>query len=419
MDSFVHKNRGFNSTSKLSQNLVAISCSIFSFLLFFGSCQSNISIEFAEKAISEVKAKYAPDKRVALFQIEALPAESAIVLKGETNLPNAKATLLKKVSNQEVSVVDSIEILPAKSLGDKYFGIVRLSVCNIRSQPKHSAELATQATLGTPLRVYKKENGWFLVQTPDNYIAWLDAGGFEQMTKAAFDDWMAKDKVVYLKEFGFSFSEPYAESEKVSDLLAGNILQFAGTEGSFAKVRYPDNRLAYIPAAEVMNYDLWLSSRKPTPDHILATARQFMGRPYLWGGTSGKGVDCSGFTKTVFFLNGILLSRDASQQVHQGVEIPTDTTLKNLEPGDLLFFGRKASADKKEKITHVALYLGDGKVIHATGTVKIESLRRGDADFNEYRLNTFVRARRMLSGPSKNGVQFLRESEFYKIPGKS
>jgi len=408
MDSTFYKNR----------NLIGISCALFAFLLFFCSCQSKISTEFAEKAIREVKAKYAPDKRVALFQIEALPAKSVLVLKGETNLPEAKTELLKRVREQEVSVVDSIEILPAKSLGDKRFGIVRLSACNIRSQPKHSGELATQATLGTPLRVYKKENDWFLVQTPDDYIAWLDAGGFEQMTKAAFDDWMAKEKVVYLKEFGFSFSEPNSKSDKVSDLLAGNILQFAGTESSFARVRYPDGRLGYIPASEVMNYDLWLASRKPTPDHILATARQFMGRPYLWGGTSGKAVDCSGFTKTVFFLNGLLLARDASQQVQQGIEAPTDTTLKNLQPGDLLFFGRKASADKKEKITHVALYLGDGKVIHATGTVKIESLRRGDSDFNEHRLKSFVRARRMLTSLGKNGVQLLRESKFYKIPEK-
>ena len=107
-------------------------------------------------------------------------------------------------------------------------------------------------------------------------------------------------------------------------------------------------------------------------------------------------MDCSGFTKTVYYLNGLMLPRDASQQVHVGIEVETDPSLKNLQPGDFLFFGRKATSSAKEKITHVAIYLGDGKMIHSSERVRIQSLKRGDEDFAENRLNTLVRAKRLL-----------------------
>jgi len=149
--------------------------------------------------------------------------------------------------------------------------------------------------------------------------------------------------------------------------------------------------------------------------NILATAQEYIGRPYLWGGTSGKGMDCSGFTKTVFYLNGVQLARDASQQVRTGNEIKTDATLKNLVPGDLLFFGRKATAEKKERITHVGIYMGKGEFIHSSGDagVKIESLVKGASNFNKKRLDSFVKAKRMVNSLGKNGVDLLAELPAY------
>ncbi|KAA3635366.1 MAG: NlpC/P60 family protein, partial [Bacteroidetes bacterium] len=220
-------------------------------------------------------------------------------------------------------------------------------------------------------------------------------------------------KVVFLPQYGFDYGQENG-SEISSDLLAGNILKYIGeTEKNLTKVAFPDGREALVESDAIMDYGGWLDSRNPLAENILADAHEFLGRPYLWGGTSGKGVDCSGYTKTVFFLNGIILPRDASQQVHVGTEVPTDTTLTGLEPGDLLFFGRKATDKDKEKITHVAIYKGNGKIIHSSGMVKVESLRRGDEDFNEYRLKSLVRAKRMLETPGENGVQLIRQSSVY------
>lgn len=360
--------------------------------------------------IEQLQQAHAPDSRVALFDVAATAENGNWQITGETNLPNAKSEL--EAGAEALGYTAEVRLLPGEALEGQHYGIVNLSVCNIRSEPGHSSELSTQATLGTLINVLKKEEGWYLVQTPDGYLGWLDPGGFERVDTAGADAWAKSGRVVYLPDFGFAYASP-GEQAVVSDLVAGNILRKLGREGGFIKVQFPDGREAYVMADEVMDYKAWLDSRAPTAENILRTAKRFTGRPYLWGGTSGKGVDCSGFTKMVFYLNGLMLPRDASQQVHTGIEVETDTTFSNLLPGDLLFFGRKATADQSEKITHVAIYQGDQSIIHSSGRVREESLRRGDSTFTEYRLKTFVRAKRLLlEQPMEHGVLPLAE-----VPG--
>ncbi len=384
------------------------------FLLFtIVSCTDNKQIELAETAAADVKSQFVPDRRVDIFDTEIKNTKAGLVIKGETNIPAAKELLLQKIAAISPQFIDSIQILPAADLGAETYGVVRLSVCNIRSKPKHSAELATQSTLGSSLRIYKKEGDWYYVQTPDDYLGWLDKDGFTRMDKTAYDAWMQEEKVIVTTDIAKAKATADLESETVSDLLPGNILAKKGVEGDFEKVAFPDGREAFIPRRFRADLNAWLENTKPDTSRIFQTAKRMMGSPYLWGGTSSKGMDCSGYTKQIFFENGILLPRDASQQVRVGEEVKTDTTLVNLLPGDLLFFGRKATAEKKERIWHVAIYLGDGKIIHSAGNVKIQSLRRGDEDFAEDRLETFVRAKRILGSEGKNDVKWLKETDFY------
>lgn len=364
--------------------------------------------------LEDVKQDFAPDKRVALFDVRGIKKGGKYLLEGTSNLPEAVEELVAKCEDAGLKIENRIHLYPDTTLNGAAFGVVNLSVCNIRSHPAHSAELSTQATLGTPLNVLTRQQGWYLVQTPDQYLGWLDASGFVAMGEQETRDWKSRSKVVYLPQQGFAYSEANESGPVVSDLIGGNILGYIGeTEKNFTTVTFPDGRIAFVRSEALMAYDQWLDSRVPVAENILADAHAFLGRPYLWGGTSGKGVDCSGFTKTVFFLNGLILPRDASQQVHVGVEVPTDSTLQGVIAGDLLFFGRKATGKEKEKITHVAIYQGDGKIIHSSGRVKVESLKRGDENFNEYRLKTLVRVKRMLETPGENGVQMVRQSAVY------
>jgi hypothetical protein len=112
--------------------------------------------------------------------------------------------LLKTISEQKINIENEIELLPSKFLGDKTFGVINLSVANIRSKPDHAAELATQSILGTPIKVLiKGEDGYYLVQTPDNYIAWLDDDGFTFMNEDQWNEWLATPKIIYTKSLDF------------------------------------------------------------------------------------------------------------------------------------------------------------------------------------------------------------------------
>lgn len=392
---------------------------IFLTFLLLAVLNSNIisqsNMEKVNSILKEIKENFAPDKRVAVFDIEAVEVDNKIIIKGETNFPDAKTELGNTLNEAGLNFTDEIELLPSKKLGDKIYGVINLSVANFRSKPDHPAELVTQAILGTPVKVYKKgEDGYYLIQTPDGYISWLDNDGVQFMDETELNDWLSSPKIIYKNVYGFSYTEADENSQPVSDLVAGNLLKIMGEDSNFYLVNYPDGRTAYIKKDEAQLFNDWYNSLNPTGETILKTAYRFLGIPYLWGGTSAKGMDCSGFTKSVYYLNGIILARDASQQVNTGELIDTKDGWGNLKAGDLLFFGRKANGDRKERITHVAIYIGDGDFIHAAGRVRINSFNPEKSYYSDYRKMGFIRAKRILSSVGKNGIEKILDNNFYK-----
>jgi len=160
-------------------------------LVFIWACSTtkvanNSSADIlAQQYIDSIGQQYAPDKRTALFKV----VRKGTVLSGETNLAEAKAALLEKLYAANINFVDSIQILPQQNLQGKHSAVVSVSVANLRLLPGHPAELVTQATLGTPLKVLKKERGWYLVQTPDKYLAWVEGGMLAFMDTLTFKKW--------------------------------------------------------------------------------------------------------------------------------------------------------------------------------------------------------------------------------------
>jgi gamma-D-glutamyl-L-lysine dipeptidyl-peptidase len=373
--------------------------------LFLGAGQSGAqSRRPMQTFIDEIRKQYAPDGRVAVFRIEA---DENGILTGTTNLPEAKEALLQKLAEARLTYADSIRVLPAGILGDQTYGVVNISVANLRSQPRDAAELATQALLGMPLKVLDKDRGWYLVQTPDRYISWVDWGGFQRMNQAEYEAWEAAAKLVVLAPYAFSYEQPNAQAQPVSDLVAGDQLALLGETGGFYQVQYPDGRKAFVSRNDARPYKDWLASLHISGDGLVSTAKRMMGLPYLWGGTSYKGVDCSGFTKTIYYLNGWVLPRDASQQVHTGELIDTASGFSDLRPGDLLFFGTRATADTPENVTHVGMWIGPQEFIHASGKVRVSSMDPQAPNYDEFEKKRFLRAKRLLG--NAQGILFLKE----------
>src|SRR5208283_3237348 len=204
------------------------------------------------------------------------------------------------------------------------------------------------------------------------YLSWLQKGTFVRCTREQAEAW-ERGPLLLVTAFEECVRErPEADPQPVSDVVLCDLVRKTGEEGDWHKVELPDGRAGFLPKKAAADYAAWKQARRPTAENIERTARQFLGRPYLWGGNSPKGFDCSGFTKTVFFLNGIDLLRDASQQAEQGVALPLD--FNQLKNGDLLFFGSRRSRRMPGGIGHVGIYLGDKLFIHSSEMVHISSL---------------------------------------------
>lgn len=382
------------------------------------SVKDSLLIKKIKDIASQVQKKYAPDKRTEYFQMQ-MQTEEPLTYTVEVSKPEALAELKAALRNENISVELNGQVLPSQALEGKIYGIANLSVINTRYAPNHAAEMATQSLLGTPVRILKKERGNYFIRTPDNYLSWTESAGVTPMNKAEFEAWQRSDKVVYVDLYGQAFSEASETSLPVSDLVAGNILQLLAKTGAFYKVAFPDKRIAFIPVNKAQSFAQWEAQPDPSAEQILKTARTFLGVPYLWGGTSPKGLDCSGFTKTSFFLNGIVLPRDASQQalvgdkvdIYENDTVSVAKSLKNLKAGDLLFF----AGDKHTlKVTHTAIYIGNGEFIQAAGLVRINSMIRGSKNYDDYQSRTLVSARRMLTAIGEPEITRVDHHPFYK-----
>jgi cell wall-associated NlpC family hydrolase len=375
--------------------------------------------------IKEVQQKYASDKRTEIFNVSFSTSDTS-VMEIETTKPEAINALKEKFKLENIAINLNVRLLPSKDLGDQTFGIANLSVCNNRLEPDNGAEMVTQIVLGTPVRILKKEHGYYLVQSPDRYISWTDDAGITKMNEKSLNAWLNSEKIVYTAEYGHSYEKATLKSMPISDLVAGNIMKYIGKEHNFYRVSYPDGRIGFIPKKSCTMYKNWLARPNPSAVDILKHAKMLNGVPYLWGGTSIKGVDCSGFTKTCYFLNGIIIPRDASQQALVGEKVDiyeNDTVninkcLKNLQAGDLLFFAAGKNRRQNPKITHTAIYMGNGEFIQSAGSVGINSIVSTSEIFDPFQSRTLVCARRILSSIGTAEISRIDQHPFYKPSSK-
>jgi len=372
------------------------------------SCQPR-SVEPLQTEINGIAKRWVPDKRVGICDITLIKGKTnQMVLKGETLFPGAKAEVLQLLAGKGITVIDSVEILPDTIHFENNWGIVSLSVANLRSKPAHSAELASQAIMGTPVRILKENDGWLLVQTPDHYISWTNESSVKSMNRSEISNWRNADRIIYTDTYGV-ISGDSKLTTVISDLVAGAIVVKKSENKNITEVILPDGRSGYVSNQNWLSFKPWKDSVSLISDKMIVTGERFLGFPYLWGGTSSKGMDCSGFVKTVCFLNGIILERDASQQAKHGVEIDITSGWDKLQKGDLLYFGSK----DPYRVTHTGIYIGNSEVIHSSGYVRINSLDPKRENYSKHLSSILVGARRIIGVPSEQGNLPVKLNNWY------
>ena len=282
-----------------------------------------------------------------------------------------------------------LALIISTSLSAQEYGLVNVSVCNMRDVPQYSAEMVSQAIMGTPVKILQwgGEYGWPEVQTPDDYTGWVHKDAILPVSAEQLHEWNAAPKVVVTA----LWSVVKNGKETVCDVVAGSRLRLIGRKGCSYKVALPDGREGFISRADAAPEADWRKSLDKSADAILETALSMNGFPYLWAGMSPKGMDCSGFVRTVLFMHDVIIPRDAGPQSRTGERIEG---IDALRKGDLVFFGRLA--DDGPHVSHVGFYLGDGRFIHSLGLVKIGSFNADDPLYDAYNTGRYLFASRII-----------------------
>jgi len=253
--------------------------------------------------------------------------------------------------------------------------VVLTSVENMYSKPEASVEVVSQATLGQVVAILERSSGFAKVETPDGYPGWIPAGAIQEYPDAATPRYAARSPVVEVVNLlAQVYREPSVTTARPRiQAPLGTRLEPAGpAEDGWYAVSLPGGERGFVQKGDVLPKEAGSARPRGGAAEVVATARRFLGAPYLWGGMTVQGLDCSGFVSRVYFVNGVDLLRDADMQFDDPRGLPVDKD--DLRAGDLLFFG-------KESVTHVGLYEGDGRFIHATTheTPVVQESRLADA----------------------------------------
>tara|TARA_B100000508_G_scaffold55003_3_gene42720 strand:+ start:96805 stop:97569 length:765 start_codon:yes stop_codon:yes gene_type:complete len=221
-----------------------------------------------------------------------------------------------------------------------------LSVIPLRAEQKDQSEIVSQLLFGEVATILEKDEQWIKISVHhDSYEGWIDSKQVIEIEEQTFDE-LAQQKSRQA-QIVLQLNTPW-----------GKTVVFQGSPILSSDSSFTVDNMKFS----------WFNETPVESDHsIVQIAQSYFNAPYLWGGRTRYGIDCSGFTQTVFHQKGIELMRDASQQVKQGEKVD----FENIKAGDVVFF----ASSKTGNVTHVGIYLGEKSIIHAHGRVRVDELR--------------------------------------------
>jgi len=255
---------------------------------------------------------------------------------------------------------------------------VNINVADIRAEPRFQSERTSQALFNETVEILDEQDGYLRVKSWDGYIGWIAS----QFT-SKYGKYRSDKTYLVISNLAVGFTYPDIDSARIVYLPYGCRL-YGGEEGGFLRISSERYGEIYVRLTDTLCLTNPLEPFLPDRGSIINEAEKFLSAPYLWGGRSFFGIDCSGFVQTILRRFGWEIPRDTKDQIKFGVGI----NRKNIRNGDLLFFPR-----------HVALAVSKREFIHSSssnGGVAYNSFDRKSPLYNEYLYKEFKTARRIF-----------------------
>ena len=234
------------------------------------------------------------------------------------------------------------------------YGIAQNSVISVRIAPSHKSELTSQILFGEDFQVLETKDDWLYIKTSyDNYEGWIN-------NKESF----VKIPEIFLKKL--SDTEPFIVNTPIAKIYETTRKSNHFIPGGSVLPFFDRSTKSFQLYNSEYVLDEDLDGSKTNREFLTKIASNYTNCPYLWGGKTPFGIDCSGFTQIIYRIAGINLPRDSSEQIHSG---NTVSFINEAKPGDLAFFD-----NEEGEITHVGIILKDQKIIHASGKVRQDTI---------------------------------------------
>ncbi|MEW5869457.1 MAG: alpha/beta fold hydrolase [Chloroflexota bacterium] len=344
----------------------------------------------ANEALYRLRKERFDDGRLTVFNLHATHQASGLQLSGEVLTASQRQQAIERLADTsglpaaQISS-EAVHVLLDDSANPAPWALVNRPVTDLRRQPRSLSERFSQGLLGEAVRILEAGGEWSRVQmVRDSYIGWMHTAALHACTGEEVQAYQAACQVFVTAELLPARLDPHSEAENQAGKLPfGLRLPVAARQDGLAQVRLPDGRAWWVQQDGLLDLE-----RCPSPDaegiaFALELFRRFIGIPYMWGGRTPFGYDCSGLAGAFWGFLGVTLPRDADQQFAAGQPVEGQPL-----PGDLLFFGEVRPDQPSQRfahVTHVAISLGGDEIIHSNGTAWGVSYNSLDPASQHYR----------------------------------